>query len=420
MRLFGLQIGSKAESRATVTQSASPSDFYEAMGITWLNQVSDVPVTIETALGVPAIWSAVNLTAGTIAGLPMHLYRRSSDGSRAKVDSTLSKILHDAPNEEQSSFEFRKWFFEQVFTGGRGLAFIERNAAKEVTNIWPLEPSKVTIRRENGRKLYDYRGGNGRKTVTYEASEVLDIPFMLKADGLGHRGPIMTNRGVVALAIAANEYASKYFLNGGVPPFAVTGNFQSGKSMGVAADDLQNAVRKAAKDRRQALVLPLGLDIKAIGADAEKTQLIETKRFLIEEFARIYGIPPTFLQDLTHGTFSNTEQQDLHFVKHTLKRWVEAFEQELNLKLFGRQNKKFFVEMSMDGLLRGDFKTRMEGYASAIQHGVLKPNEARQMENRPNEDGGDVLLVQGAMVPISQAGQTAPGGGTGQGAGNGA
>lgn len=422
MRILGLQIGGRAEQRATVTQSASAAEFYDAMGITWLNQVSDVPVTIDTALGVPAIWGAVNFTAGTIAGLPLHLYRKKSDGSRDKVDSPLSKILHDAPNEEQSSFEFRKWFFEQVLTGGRGLAFIERNAAREVTNIWPLEPSKVTIRRENGKKLYNYCGGQGRKTVTYDAAEIIDIPFMLKADGLGHRGPIMTNRGVVGLAIAANDYASKYFLNGGVPPFAVTGNFQSGKSMSVAADDLQNAVRKAAKERRQALVLPTGLDIKAIGSDAEKTQLIETKRFLIEEIARIYGIPPTFLQDLTHGTFSNTEQQDLHFVKHTLKRWVEAFEQELNLKIFGRQNKKFFVEMSMDGLLRGDFKTRMEGYATAIQVGVLMPNEARQMENRPNENGGDVLLVQGAMVPISQAGRApAPtGGDKGQGAGNGA
>lgn len=115
-----------------------------------------------------------------------------------------------------------------------------------------------------------------------------------------------------------------------------------------------------------------------------------------------------FLQDLTHGTFSNTEQQDLHFVKHTLKRWVEAFEQELNLKLFGRQNKRYFVEMSMDGLLRGDFKTRMEGYGTAIQNGVLKPNEARQLENRPDDPAGDVLLVQGAMVPIAQAGQKAP------------
>jgi HK97 family phage portal protein len=407
MKILGIQIGKAApEPRATVTQSASPSEFYEAMGITWMNQVSDVPVTIETALGVPACWTAVNFIAGTIAGLPMHMYRRKSDGSRTKVtDTPLARILHDAPNEEQSSFEFRKWLFEQVLTGGRGIAFIERNAAQEVTNIWPLEPSKVTIRREGGKKFYDFKAGDGQKSKTFRAEEIIDIPFMLKADGLGHRGPIMTNKGVVGLAIAANEYASKYFLNGGVPPFAVTGNFQSGKAMGVAADDLQAAVKKAAKERRQALVLPTGLDIKSIGADAEKTQLLEMKQFLVEEFARIYSLPPVFLQDLTHGTFSNTEQQDLHFVKHTLKRWVEAFEQELNLKLFGRQNKRYFVEMSMDGLLRGDFKTRMEGYGTAIQNGVLKPNEARQMENRPDDPAGDVLLVQGAMVPIGQAGQ---------------
>lgn len=396
-------------------QSMSAADFYSAMGITWMQQAGDVPVTIDTALGVPAIWAAVNFIPGTIAGLPLHLYRRKGDNREKVSDTALAKILHDAPNEEQSSFEFRKWFFEQVLTGGRGLAFIERNIAGEIVNIWPLEPAKVTIRRENGRKLYDYRAGSGRKAVTYQASEVLDLPFMLKADGLGHRGPIMTNAGVVALAIAANDYASKYFQNGGVPPFAVTGAFQSGKAMQVAAEDLRNAVRKAAKERGQALVLPSGLEIKPIGADAEKTQLIETKRFLIEEIGRIYGLPPTFLQDLTHGTFSNTEQQDLHFVKHTLKRWVEAFEQELNLKLFGRQNKKFFVEMSMDGLLRGDFKTRMEGYASAIQHGILKPNEVRQMENRPDDPAGDKLMVQGAMVPIAEAGQ----GSAAQGAGDG-
>jgi len=407
MKILGIQFGgSKAEARNSVPQSASPAEFYQALGITWMDQADAVPVTIETALGVPACWTSVNFIAGTIAGLPMHMYKRKSDGSRTKVtDTTLARILHDAPNDEQSSFEFRKWLFEQVLTGGRGIAFIERNAAREVMNIWPLEPSKVTIRRENGRKLYDYAAGQGRKSVTYKAEEIIDIPFMLKADGLGHRGPIMTNKGVVGLAIAANDYASKYFLNGGVPPFAVTGNFQSGKSMGVAADDLQAAVRKAAKERRQALVLPSGLEIKAIGADAEKTQLLELKRFMVEEFARIYSLPPVFLQDLTHGTFSNTEQQDLHFVKHTLKRWVEAFEQELNLKLFGRQNKRYFVEMNMDGLLRGDFKTRMEGYATGVQSGVLKPNEARQMENRPDDPDGDKLLVQGAMVPIAQAGQ---------------
>lgn len=414
MRFLGLDIrrAGQAEARLSAPQSASPSEFYEAMGITWMNQATDVPVTIETALGVPAIWAAVNFIPGTLAGLPMNLYRRKSDGSRTKVtDAPLARLLHDAPNEEQSSFEFRKWLFEQVLTSGRGLAFIERNAAREITNIWPLEPSKVTIRRDGGRKFYDYRPGPGARDKTYAAEEIIDIPFMLKADGLGHRGPIMTNKGVVGLAIAANDYASKYFQNGGVPPFAVTGNFQSGKTMGVAADDLQAAVRKAAKERRQALVLPSGLEIKPIGADAEKTQLLELKRFLVEEIARIYALPPTFLQDLTNGTFSNTEQQDLHFVKHTLKRWVEAFEQELNLKLFGRQNKRYFVELNMDGLLRGDFTSRMNGYGTAIQNGVLMPNEARQMENRPDDPAGNVLLVQGAMVPIAQAGQQAATGG---------
>lgn len=407
MRFFGLKRSSIApEERGTVTQSASAADFYSAMGITWMDQ-SDIPVTIDTALGVPAIFAAVNFIPGTLAGLPLHLYRRKGSGRDKVSDTPLARILHDAPNEEQSSFEFRKWFFEQVLTGGRGLAFIERSASREITNIWPLDASKVTIRRENGRKLYEYKGDSGRKPVTYEASEVIDLPFMLKADGLSHRSPIMSNRSVVALTIAANDYSTKYFKNGGVPPFVVTGNFQSGKAMGIAADDLRDAVRKAAKERRQALVLPDGLEMKSIGADADKTQLVETKRFLIEEIARIYALPPTFLQDLTHGTFSNTEQQDLHFVKHTLKRWVEAFEQELNLKLFGRQNKKFFVEMSMDGLLRGDFKTRMEGYARAVQSGILKPNEVRQMENRPDDPAGDTLLVQGAMVPIGQAGQQA-------------
>lgn len=410
MAIFDLftRRNAKPEPRAAIaTQSMSAADFYSAIGVDWGASAGDVHVTVDGALGVPAVWAAVNFIAGTLAGLPMHLYRRVGDSRRKVSDSALSKLLHDAANDEQSSFEFRKWLFEQALTGGRGLAFIERNVAGEPVNFWPLEPSKVTIRRENGRKFYDYRAGSGRASVTYSASEVIDIPFMLKADGIGHRGPIMSNRGVMALAIAANDFATKFFLNGGVPPFAVTGNFQTGNAMNRAGEDLQDAVRKAAKERRQALVMPAGLEIKSIGVDAEKTQLLELKRFLVEEIARIYSLPPTFLQDLSHGTFSNTEQQDLHFTKHTLKRWVEAFEQELNLKLFGRANKRFFVEMSMDGLLRGDFKARMEGYATAIQHAVLTPNEARQMENRPDDPAGNTLLVQGAMVPIAQAGQGA-------------
>jgi HK97 family phage portal protein len=387
---------------ATMTQNATSEQLVQFFGLHSLNATGET-VTIESALGVPAVWAAVNFLAGTLAGIPLHVYQNTRKG-RVKVSGGLAAILHDAPNGETSSFEWRKHGFEQAFTGGRWVSFIDRNAAGAVLDIVTLDPAHLTIKREGGRKVYYYKDGG--KGIKYGAEDVIDMPFMLKADALGHRSPIIANRDAIGLAQAVTKYGGKFFANGGVPPFAITGAFQSSQAMKRAGDDMDAAVKKAAADNRQALVLPTGLDIKQIGADAEKSQMTETKRFVIEEVARIYSLPPTFLQDLTHGTFSNTEQQDLHFVKHTLKRWVEQFEQELNLKLFGRGNSKFLVEMNLDGMLRGDFATRMSGYATAIQNAVMTPNEARALENRPEDSDGNMLMIQGATVPIKN--QAAP------------
>lgn len=362
-------------------------------------------VTIDSAMGVPAVWDAVNFLSGTLAGLPLHVYRKTKAG-REKVSGAIADLLHDAANDEMSSFEWRMNHFTGVFTHGRGVSFIERAATGRPLNLWPLDPTRVSVRRVAGRRFYDYRDGN--RTVTYAASEVIDTPFALKSDGLVHRSPILSNKDVIGQAQAVTKYAARFFANGGVPAFAVTGNFQSPNSMQRAGDDLAAAVKKAAAEQRQALVLPTGLEIKPIGVDAQKSQLVETQRFLVEQVARIFHEPPTFLQDLSNGTYSNTEQQDLHFTKHTIKRWAEQFEQECNLKLFGRSSNRQYVEFSLDGLLRGDAKSRFEGYAQAIQHGVLKPNEARQMENRPDDPDGDGLFMQGAMMPIGKLGQAPP------------
>jgi len=206
------------------------------------------------------------------------------------------------------------------------------------------------------------------------------------------------------MAIAATQYGARFLRGGGVPPFAVTGGFASKGAMTRARDDLEKAVSDAAKEERQALVLPAGLEIKPIGGDPEKAQLVELHRFMVEQVARMFSLPPTFLQDLTHGTYSNTEQQDLHLVKHTLRRWIEEFEAELNLTLFGFSTDGRFVEHNVDGLLRGDFMTRMQGHAVAVQNGIETPNEARETEHRPPKPGGDDLMIQGATVPIGQAG----------------
>ncbi|EHK56828.1 phage portal protein [Allomesorhizobium alhagi] len=354
-------------------------------------------VTIDSAMGVPAVWAAVNFMSGTLAGLPLHVYRRTDEG-RERVKGGLATILHDAVNDETSSFEWRKHCFDQAFTGGRAYSFIERSAGRKVTNLWPLDPTKTVVKRESGRKFYQYKDGS--RTHRYDAAEIIDIPFMLKSDMLQHRSPILANKDIIGLAQAVTKYGAKFFQNGGVPPFVIEGPFQSPGAMTRAAEDLSAAVQKAAKDNRLALSLPAGHTLKQIGVDPEKSQLVELQRFIIEQIARIYSLPPTFLQDLTHGTFSNTEQQDLHFVKHTLKRWVEQFEQELNLKLFGRGNTRQYCEANVDGLLRGDFKTRMEGNARAIQTGQLTPNEARAMDNRKAMPNGDDLLIQGATVPL--------------------
>lgn len=395
----------QVEARSSVENPAIPISSEAILGyfgLDGLDNAAGETVTIDSALGVPAVFASVNFIAGTLAGLPLHVYRKTEDG-REKVSGGVAPILHDAVNDESSSFEWRKWFFEQVLTGGRGLSFIERNKAGRVKNIWPMELSKATVKRVGGRKVYEY--AEGGKKHTYAAADVIDVPFMLKPDGVAHRSPIMSNKDAIGLAQAVTKHGGKFFHQGGVPPFAVTGQFNSGAAMQRASDDLQAAVRKSAKENRLALTLPAGLEIKQIGADAEKMQMVETQRFCVEQIARIYSLPPTFLQDLSHGTFSNTEQQDLHFVKHTIKRWVEQFEQELNLKLFGRSNTSLYAELNVDGLLRGDFKTRMEGWAQAIMTGQVMPDEARTAENRPKAPGGDRLYMQGAMVPIDQTGQ---------------
>lgn len=409
--MWGFKRRAVAEARAIVTADAEAyvggADRLLSLS-NMMETATGEPVTIDTALGIPAVLCAVNFLSGTMASLPIQVFEKQADGSSLRVTSDLEGLLNEAPNEGQSSFDWRKYSFDQTFTGGRQVSFIERNTAGRVIAIWPLDPSATEVQRRGGIKRYCYRE-NGRDRV-FEAAEVIDIPYMLKVDGLGHRSPILGSADVISMAQAATKYGSAYFRSGGVPPYMVEGSFTTARGMQGAADDLENAVKLAARQKRQALVLPAGLKVTTIGTDAEKAQLIETQRFLVEQIARIYSLPPVFLQDLTHGTLANTEQQDLQLVKHTLRRWVKQAEDEKNLKLFGWKNRKIFVKYNLDALLRGDFKTRMEGYASGIQHGVYMPSEARALEDRPPVEGADQLYMQGAMVPMTQLGHQNGGG----------
>jgi HK97 family phage portal protein len=374
----------------TVTQS-SPN-FLEILGLTSNVSVSNVSVTTHAALGIPAFWSAVNFLGGTIAGLPLHVYRRTSSG-REKIDSPLSRILHDRPNPETSSFAWRKYTCDQTFTGGRAFSYIERNGRGVVKNIWPLDPSKVTITADGWERRYTFEGR------TYAAADIIDLPFMLRQNMIDHYGPVGTLRDALGMAIAASQYGAKAFQSGGIPPAVLQGPFQSGAAAQRASDDVHKAMQRLQSEGRPLLAMPEGHRLEKLGFSPDQMQLLDLQKFCVREIARIFSLPPVFLQDLEFGTYSNTEQQDLHFVKHTVKRWVEQIEQELNLKLFPRDS-KMYVEFSVDGLLRGDIKARMDAHSTAIQNGIYTPAHAAKMENAPYDPLADQMFIQGGTMPI--------------------
>lgn len=397
MKLFGFNIRREVRSATSPeneTVPVSAENFLSFFGV----QSVDLPnVTIDRALTVPAVAAAVAFLSRTLAALPLHAYQSSPDGAK-RVTGKLGAVIHGNANDEMSSFLFRQYFWQQVFTGGRGLAWIER-ADAEIVNLWPMDPRKVTVKRVAGRKVYRF------ESKEYPAADVIDVPFMLKADQLSHYGPIILAAKAIQLAIAMNDYGSNFFAGGGVPPLALSGPLpEGGQALKRAAADVDRAIKFAKDNKSPIMPIPAGHELKPVGFDPAKGQMVEARLFQIQEIARAWQMPPAFLQDLSKGTFANVEQQDLHLVKHLIGQWAEAFEGEMNLKLFGREPNGFYVEHNLDGLMRGDFKSRVEGIARAIQTAQITPNEGRALENRPrhmNPDA-DELLVQGATVVLGK------------------
>lgn len=385
--------GISAETRAspeTESVPVSAENFLAFFGV----QSGNVPnVTIDNALNVPAVFAAVAFLSRTLAALPRHAYRTSKDGSK-RVGGKLETVVNTAPNSDMNSFKFWQYFWTQVFTGGRGLAWIERTP-QGIEALWAMDPSKTTVKRAGFNVSYEFEG------KTYPAADVIDVPFMLQSDGLKHYGPISKAAKAIQLAIAMNDYGSNFFAGGGVPPLALEGPLpQGGEAMKRAMADIHRAIDEAKKSEKPVFPMPPGHKLTQVGYDPAKGQMIEARRFQIEEIARAWQLPPVFLQDLSKATFSNAEQQDLHLVKHLIGQWAKALEDEMNLKMFGRGNGGRYIEHALDGLMRGDFKSRIEGIARAIQTAQMTPNEARALENRPSMKNGDDLLVQGATVPL--------------------
>lgn len=396
-------LGREARNVNDPTKPVSAASLADWLGVGG-RSAADVIVNTDTAMQVPAVSAAVNFLSGTLASLPIHVFRNTRKGREQIRSSTIAKLLGGASNPEMTTYDLIRGFYFDVLTHGRGYIYIEKNnISGRVEGLYKLDPRAVQVERVAGKTFYKYQV-EGSRTITYDASEIVDVAYQMKSDGITHISPINANKDTIGLAIASTQYGSRFFAGGGVPPFVVSGAFKSESALIRAGADLREAVRKAAKEQRTALTMPEGLEIKPIGSDPEKAQMNETQRWIVEQVSRIYDLPPSVLHDLSHGTYSNVEQQGLALAKHVLTRYAVQLEQQLNLKLFGMTGSRF-VEVSLNGLQRGAFSERMDGYRTAISAGFMTPAEVRRLENLPEIEGSDELFMQGANMPLNKLGQ---------------
>jgi HK97 family phage portal protein len=376
-----------------------------------LNSMAGEVVSEETALGVTAIWQAVNIIANTMSVLPLHLYKTTPKNGKVRADNDpLYKILHDQVNTSYvTSFQWRKMMMMRLLLGGRAFSFIERNRAGRVQNIWYLDPDRMQVSPspDGFGRIYTYQQPNN-KQVTYTPDEIIDLVYMPAANGIDHLSPVSILRNAIGLAIAGERYASTVFQNGGVPQMAATGPITSPDATARAAAMLKATLERARETHQNFLVMPEGYDLKPLGFDPSKSQLLELRKFQVIEIARVYNVSPSMLMDMTTGTFTNVEQQDLAFSKHTVHHWTELWEQELNAKLITDRNKTMSIEFNMDGLQRGSFETRFTAYAQGIQNGIFAPNEVRAKENLSPMEGGDNLFINSTMISLKKATETPP------------
>ena len=371
-------------------------------------------VNERSAMQMTAVYSCVRILSEAIASLPVHVYKYNDSGGKEKaLDHPLYFLLHDEPNPEMTSFAFRETLMTHLLLWGNAYAQIIRNGKGEIIALYPLMPNRMKVERDaKGRLYYEYQtmkeDAPTMKGAVYQLdpSEVLHVPG-LGFDGLVGYSPIAMAKNAIGLAIAAEEYGSKFYANGAAP----SGVLEHPNVLKDPAKvrDSWNAAFGGSSNAHRVAVLEEGMKYTPISISPNEAQFLETRKFQIDEIARIFRVPPHMVGDLEKSSFSNIEQQSLEFVKYTLNPWVCRWEQALQRALLDDDEKgKYFFRFNVEGLMRGDYQSRMNGYATARQNGWMSANDIRELENLdriPAELGGDLYLVNGNMLPLSQVEQ---------------
>lgn len=369
-------------------------------------------VNTTTALQLSAVFACVKILAESVACLPLHVYEKDDKGNKKlATNHSLYYLLHDAPNPELSAYNYKEIIMLHLLLHGNSYSQIMYKGGN-IVGLYPLLSDKMAVtRNDSGKKIYTYtpsKGENDHFTKTskveYKAEDILHIPA-LGIDGLYGYSPISMAKNAIGVALACEEFGAKFFENGARPSGIL-------KVPHVLKDpeklrESWQAAYGGANSGKTA-VLEEGVEYQQLSVNQNDAQFLETRKFQIAEIARIFRVPLHMLNELDRATFSNITQQSLEFVVYTLTPWLVRLEQNFNRALFTENERgKYFVKFNVEGFLRGDYETRMRGYTSALQSGILSVNEVRGLEDMNSisaEEGGDLHLVNGNLAKLKDAG----------------
>lgn len=387
------RIAGKKEIRSTgPTTLKAPS--------TWLLNIlgisdTDINVNNDTALTHSAVWSCVKVLSETIATLPFHVYERTDKGRAISYQHPVNFLISSEPNQNMTSFTWREVMQTHLCLNGNAFTWIKRNGGNQPTELILINRDILDIKTYEGRLFYQIKDIPG----LVDGADMLHIPA-LTLDGLMGLSPIAAARENIQLGLAAQKFGNNFFKNGA--------NLNGYITVPEVLTDEAYERLKASWDKRysghsknsQTAILEQGSKYERIGIPPEDAQFLETRKFQVNEIARIFRVPPHMIGDLERATFSNIEHQAIEFVTHTITPWLVRWEQELNRKLFSKAEKgRFYVKFNTNALLRGDAAARGNFYRSMFNVGAISQNDIRSLEDMNDIEGGDRYYVPLNMIP---------------------
>lgn len=363
---------------------------------------SGISVNENTALNLSTVWAAVRIISESIASLPLITYEQKGKKKERAVDHPLYDLLHIQPNPEETAMQYREATQAHLLLWGNSYSQIERSYAGDVIALWPLRPDRMQVIRPEKEVIYVYHTTNGEK-IEFPPKEILHIAG-LGFNGLIGYSVIERHREAIGLALAGETFQSSTFKNMASPSGFLTTdstslNQETAKALAAAWFSAQGGLDKAGS----VAVMSHGMKFEKVGMPLKDVEFLGLRKFQVLEICRIFNIPPYKLMDFDRATFSNVEQTAIDFVVHTLRPWLIRTEQAIMVKLLSREERRSIsVEHLVEGLLRGDTKSRYEAYGAGIQMGWLNRNEAREKENLNPVPGLDEYLVPLNMSAVGE------------------